>query len=147
METQNIIKQVLDLPGNLIRGKKTYISQANMYRFAKMIGNADANRGFLVVPYMVSKSGSLYELIDCQFDVSIKGDSSYYVEHLTGNVIGSEITRSIKPQAIVAAGDNSFCEKAVGEYLDGMQKLKFEDEKKVFPEFNEAELVYQIFTE
>ena len=145
MEIQNVIKQIADLPDNLKRGKGIYISRANMYRFAEMIGNSEVNRGFFIVPYMVSKSGSLYELIDCQFDISVEGEQSFYVDHKPQNLISPEITHSIKPQAIVAVDDNLFCKKVVGEYLDEMKNLKFEDVKKVYPDFNDAEMVYQIF--
>ncbi len=147
MKFQQIIEQVTAQPGNLQREKEIYIAHSNMYLFAKLLGSSDIQCGFLITPYLISKSNSIYELCDYEFDVEISDTPSHYIEYNAKNILPQEVAVSLKPQLLLSSGDSNFCKKAIIKYIKSMEKMTFSDIITIYSEFSDSNLVYQVFSD
>lgn len=147
MTIQNLITDILRMEGNLNRGRSPYISVANMDFFASQLSGIDAKQGILITPFLIADNGTLYELHYYAFDIEVRGNQSHYVNYNKNNTLPTEITENIKPQAIVAVGDTRFYSEAANKYLSSMKNMKFDEEKKHYPQLQNANLFYEIIVD
>jgi len=145
MNIKSIIKQTEAQIGNIKRGNGTYISQTNIKHFIHLLSTKSSNESFLITPYLLSDNGGIYELYNYEFDVTVKNESSHFVEHNTKNLLPEEVLKFVKPQIIVSKYDTDFCIKAVKQYISAMENMLFSDVKDAYPEFNKSQILYQIF--
>ena len=133
------------MQGNLRSHNEVYISVSSMERFAEQLKRVNTEQGILITPYLLVEGGMLYELHYYEFDIEVRGSESYYKDYNARNSLPSEITENLKPQAIIAVGDKESYVRAVKEYLENMNRMKFAEEKDHYPELKKAQLCYQIF--
>ena len=145
MTIENLIDTTTGLQGNLTRGNSIYISSSNIDYFSKLICETDGKHGILITPYLIIENGALYELNYYEFDIEVKYEKSHYNEYNYQNLLPKEITKNLKPQAIVCVGDVAFYQKVVTWYLKNMQNMTFFDIITQNPELKNAKLYYQIF--
>lgn len=148
MEIKHIKEQTIRLSGNISRGKGVYIIHENMKEFVRLLHGKKISEGFTITPFLLSTKGGLYELYEYEFDISIKNEPTHYEEYNEKNLLPAEIISYLKPQLIIYENDNNMdCSKAVEKYINNMEKMSFFEVKKMYSEFKEAKLVYQIYLE
>ena len=135
----------MKLQGNIQRGRGIYISSLNMDYFTAKLAGIDAQQGILITPYLITEDGSLYELHYYEFDVEVRDENSHFNDYNPRNSLPKEITENIKPQVIVAVADTEFYQESVSWYIEMMHKMTFTEVKARYPEFQNAELFYQIY--
>ena len=146
MNVQELIDHTERLEGNLFRGRGVYITVSNMAYFSAELLNVPEPEAILLTPYLIVEDGGLYELYCYEFDIEVRGEKSYYTDYNKRNALPAEITQKLKPQAIVAVGDVKFYSEVVKNYLTNMQTMEFASIKEHYPQLEDAELFYQIFT-
>lgn len=145
MQISQIIESTLSQPHNFHRGRQIYISENNIHYFAGMLEQVNMENGFLITPYLLSHTGTLYELHDYEFDVAIAESPSHYTKYSIQNQLPAEVVKQLYAQAVVAKGDFVFCKEAVSAYIKAMEMMSFREIKDIYPEFDDAKLVFQIF--
>lgn len=148
MKIQHIVKEIEKFEGNHIRDNgDVYIAPSNMDKFAGYIENCEVIESILVTPYLINlEDKSLYELLYYTFEMEVlEKSNSNYIEYAKGNVLPEEITRNIKPKAVVDRKDKKFYIKALNDYLKAMKNMAFEVDRKSDTSLLNAQLFYQIF--
>ena len=147
MTITNLINDIERLQGNLTIGNGVYISALNMDRFSERLEGIDTTQGILVTPYLIMNKSMRCELLYYEFDVEVRGKKTHYVDYNPNNLLPAEITENLKPQIIIAVGDKNSYKNAVKKYLTNMSKMEFAVEKEHYPELQNAQLFFQIFTD
>jgi hypothetical protein len=148
MKIQQIIKEIEQFEGNHTRNDgDIYITPSNMDKFAGHMENCEVVASILITPYLINlKDKSLYELLYYTFEMEVlEISNSNYIEYAKENVLPEEITRNIKPKAVVNGKDKDFYIKALNDYLKAMKNMAFEDNRKSDTSLLNAQLFYQIF--
>ena len=91
------------------------------------------------------KQGGVYELL--YYGISAEVDDiahSHFIEFPKRNCLPKEILENIKPQLIVARGDEALLIDYLYHYLECMDKMEFKQDRDSSEDLKDAELYYQI---
>jgi len=148
MTIEAITKEILSYKGNFCRRKSDiFISPLNMRIFVKRLEACDDIPETLITPYLLNtKDGKVYELLYYEFLFEMCDvPKSCFIEFPSSNILSEEIVNNIKPRAFFAKNDKEFLISTLLNYLEKMDGMTFEDEKKPDDFFENASLFYQIF--
>lgn len=148
MRISEAIRTVYAQNGNLHRYNSIYITPSNLESFVKLIQDCQTMQGILITPFLISQDpGAVFELHYYEFDIDVFDGASHFVEYNKRNCLPSEITKNIKPKAIISPGDKQFYITALKHYISGMEKMTFADILTHYPQLQNAELFYQVILE
>lgn len=146
MDEIRIVQEALQREGNLQRYNHIYITPQNMMYFRQDVIDYGVMPDILITPYLISNDGgSLYELHYYEFDLDIGGNKSHYIEYNAKNSLPEEITKNIKPRAVIADGDIEFYVSALSNYLYAMNKMQFKEDREHYPQLKNAPLYFELF--